>query len=254
MKTYFTRVLPCIAALACASCSEEEIQDYSGDAALYFYRGTYETMHVFQRDSLFYSFLSSGKERDTLYIDTRVMGHPVDRPRAVTIEQTDASDPLAAVPERHYVPFDDPAVKPLMQVPANAVACRLPVILLRDESLEREIVTLRLRIVENDEFKVGIEKQSTFQFKFSDQFLPSTNWQPGNALGWALVFGEYGKQKHWFVHTHVGFTDFDADVSTYPQDVRKFYNAQAREKLAAYNAANPVLKEDNGQEVTFPVI
>ncbi|MDR2415030.1 MAG: DUF4843 domain-containing protein [Odoribacteraceae bacterium] len=253
MKTIFTRAIPCIIALACA-CTEQQVSDYSGDAALYFYRGSYETIHVYQQDSLFYSFLSSQEERDTVYIDTRVMGAPVDRPRAISIEQVDASDPLAAIPGTHYVAFDDPAVKPLMYIPANATAYRMPVILLRHESLKQEIITLRLRIVENDEFKIGIDKQAAFQVKFSDQFLPSTNWRPGNALGWTLVFGEYGKQKHWFVYTYVGFTDFDADVSTYPLDVRKFYNAQAREKLAAYNAVNPVLKEDNGQEVSFPVI
>ncbi|MDR0544061.1 MAG: DUF4843 domain-containing protein [Odoribacteraceae bacterium] len=250
MKIFNTIIL----AIATVACAEEEIKDYAGDAALYFYRGSYQTIHVFQRDSVFYSFLATANERDTLYIDTRVMGYPVDRPREITLRQIDANDPLAAIPGTHYVAFNDPAIKPLMYMPANATSYRLPVILIRDASLQQQIVNLRLQIVENSDFKIGIEKQATFQIKFSDQFLPATNWRPGSSVGWFTVFGEYGKQKHWFLHTQVGFTDFDADVSTYPLAVRKFYNQQAREKLAAYNAVNPVLKEDNGQEVYFPTI
>ena len=254
MNSLFKHAIRCIACLSCAACSEVEIQDYSGGDALYFYRGTYGTIHVFQQDSIFYSFLVKNKERDTLYLDLRAMGRPVDRPRKISIEQINADAPLAARPGVHYIAFNDPAIAPLMYMPANATAYQVPIVLLRDPGLKQEIVTLGMRIVENEEFKVGLERQSTFQVKFSDQFLPSTNWRPGSTVGWAFVFGEYGQQKHWFLYTYVGFKDFDADVSTYSQGVRKFYNQEARDKLAAYNAANPVLTEADGQVVTFPTL
>jgi hypothetical protein len=246
--------MTCCALLSLAACNEEEVPDYSGDSALYFYRGSYETINVYQRDSIFYSFLSKGQDRewDTVYIDLRTMGGLQDRVRRFAIKQENASDSSAALPGVHYVAFDDPGMTPLLQIPANANRYQMPVILRRDTSLQQKTVTLQLAIVENEEFKVGVERQSTFQIKFSDQLLPSTNWRPGSITGWAFVFGEYGQRKHWFVITYVGFRSFDDDVSTYPIDVRRFYNQQAREKLAAYNASHPVLTESNGQVVTFP--
>jgi hypothetical protein len=158
------------------------------------------------------------------------------------------------VPGVHYVAFDDAAMLPHVQVPANATVYRLPLILLRDASLQDETVTLDMRIVENEEFKVGIDGQSTFRVNFSDQYLPTSNWRPGSTAGWHTVFGEYGSRKHWFIVTYVGFTDFEGNPANYPLMVRKYYNARAREKLTAYNAANPVLTEANGQTVSFPTI
>ncbi|MDR1274488.1 MAG: DUF4843 domain-containing protein [Odoribacteraceae bacterium] len=256
MNNRLIQLALCCALLSCASCTEEVVPDYTGDHALYFYRGTYETIHVYQRDSLFYSFLSGGMnmERDTIYLDLRVMGGLQDRARRFAIKQENAGEPSAAQPGVHYVAFDDPGMTPLLQVPANANRYQMPVILLRDPGLREETVVLKLAIVENDEFKIGLEQQSSFQIKVSDQLMPTSAWRPGYAGGWAYVFGEYGPQKHWFVITYVGFTDLDGDVSTYPIDVRRFYNQQAREKLAEYNATHPVLTESNGQEVFFNAI
>ncbi|MDR2130579.1 MAG: DUF4843 domain-containing protein [Odoribacteraceae bacterium] len=252
-KIIFFITLP-LAALV-AACTGIEPPAYSGNDAIYFYRGTYQTIHVFQRDSLFYSFINSGnKERDTLYLDLRTMGIPATFDRSFGIEQANADSTDAARPGVHYIPFDDPAIAPAMNIPAGAVSYRMPLVLLRDTSLLHEAVTLVLRLVPNEHFRVGIERQATFQVKFSARFLPSTNWRPGSTVGWHHVFGEYGERKHWFIVTYVGFHFFEDDVSTYPLAVRKYYNQQAREKLAAYNAVNPVLVEGNGQPVIFPTI
>jgi hypothetical protein len=247
----------CVGVLfACTSCSENVLPDYSGDDAIYFYHGTYGgNINVFQRDSIIFSFISSGlKERDTVYIDVRTMGDIQPRPRPFRVEQIDGDEESAAQPGVHYVPFDDPEMLALTRIPANATQYAMPVILLRDPTLQEQTVRLRMALVENEEFKIGIDKQAIFCVRFADQFMPTDQWPLDREnFGWAFYFGKYGERKHWFLVTYVGFSDFTANPADYPNDVRKFYNQQAREKLAAYNAVNPTLKERNGEDVTFPV-
>jgi hypothetical protein len=246
------RHLICACACIACACNEEEVPGYAGESALYFQRGT---GLVPQRDSTFYSFLSKEltSDRDTIYINICAMGDVQDRPRPFVIRQT-ATGNSDARPGIHYVPFDDPGMAPFMQMPARATDTRMPVILIRDSSLQQETVTLKMTIIENEEFKVVPEGQSTFKITFSDQLLPAANWKPGSALGWTFVFGDYGQRKHWFLITYVGFRNFDDEVSEYSLDVRRFYSSQAREKLAEYNANNPILTESDGTVVTFPTI
>jgi hypothetical protein len=258
MNKLIIYTLLCCSFFSWAACNEEVVPGYSGNDALYFYRGTYESVNVFQRDSIFYSFLTQGgtKLRDTVYIDIRTMGLPQDRNRPIEIEQVATKEGNDAQPGVHYVDFHDPEMQQLLQIPAHAVMYKMPIILLRDASLQTKIMNLQIKIVENADFKIGIDKQSTFGIKFSDQLLPSANWKPGFTGGWHLVFGAYGQEKHRFVISYVGFTDFEADVASYPQAVRKWLNEQARKKLVTYNEAHPgnELKESNGEAVAFPVI
>jgi hypothetical protein len=241
-----------------AACSENEVPGYTGDDALYFYRGAYGNVNVYQRDSIFFSFLTQGglKQRDTLYIDVRTMGMPQNRERQIAIEQINTDKEATAQVGVHYVDFRDEEMRRLLIIPANAVRYMMPVIVLRDASLQREMVSLQIKIIENEDFRVGIDKQSTFILKLSDQLLPSTHWQPGSSSGWATVFGAYGQEKHRFLINYVGFTDFDTEPSSYPLAVRRFLNEQARKKLSEYNEANSgnELKEANGDRVAFPVI
>jgi hypothetical protein len=240
------------------ACNEKEVPGYAGDDALYFYRGTYGNVNVFQRDSIFYSFLtqSGNKPSDTVYVDIRTMGMPQNYERQIAIEQTNMGGEFDAQAGVHYVDFRDSELQKLLRIPAGAVMYKMPVVLLRDASLQTKIVNLKIKIVENEYFKAGIDEQASFIPKFSDQLLPSVNWRPGSTDGWTTVFGAYGTEKHRFVINYVGFTDFDGDVSSYPLAVRRYLNEQARKKLTEYNAAHPgdELKEANGDRVSFPVI
>ena len=63
--------------------------------------------------------------------------------------------PNKAIPGVHYVPMDDPEMENLLVVRADSVTLEVPVILLRDTSLQREEYRLCLQLVATEDFLLG---------------------------------------------------------------------------------------------------
>lgn len=119
---------------------------------------------------------NSDVDRDTVYIPMRTMGFVTEYDRPIGIEQAEAVfeegvEGANAVPGVHYVPFDDPEYQKFAVVKAGQAEAQLPVILLRDPSLENEEVTLRIRIVQNEAFAPINEEDSEKLVTFSDMIM-----------------------------------------------------------------------------------
>lgn len=237
-------LLSCI--LFIGGCREKDIERYENDPRLYFFYGQ-ESDGFIQRDSVEHSFflLPVDRLRDTVFLDVRIMGHIAAYDRPLRIIQKNAGMPGAAVAGLHYVPFD--SVKSEWIIPANAVFKRIPIVFMRDVSLENEKVRLELGIEENDHFKPGINSRTRFVISTTMSAVMPENWSM-----WEPYLGKWGVVKMWFLVQYVGLSDFTAleDDMAY-----LFYRSLAIDLLKLYNENHPddPLKEKNGEEVSFPL-
>lgn len=226
------------------SCSEYIALEYENDPALYFVNDEYG-----QRDSLSQSFfLIPGNGPDTVYVEIQTMGRISDSDRPFKLQQTNADEENAAVAGVHYVAFDDPQVAKYFVIPANQVKVRLPIILLRDESLNLKEVRLKLGFETNEYFHPGIDAWTSFLIKSTAQANKPTIWD----TRWKYYFGaSWGTVKMKFIIDATGYTEWDI----FPTDFGyvTFMKTKVLSKFQEYKDANPdnPLKEADGTLVSF---
>lgn len=164
-----------------------------------------------------YSFIygEADRQRDTLWFDVQTMGFTYDYDRPVVLEQL-PSEGVQAVPGKHYVAFNDPAVSHLYVIPAGKATTKLPVIILRDPSLKNEAVSLKFGFKENEYFKLGFEEFSTRLIEMTDMLSEPSKWNaaypipgleryyPQYAMHLSDYFGVYGVVKHQFLIEQTG--------------------------------------------------
>ncbi len=231
-------------ALIAASCSQFDAIEYENDPAIYF-----ANEQNGQRDSLNHSFfIVPGDGPDTVYLDIRTMGYLSNIDRTIKIIQTNAGDENAAIAGVHYVPFDDPKVSKYFIIPANSAKMNVPIILLRDESLNLKQVRLELAVAENENFRPGIERWRNFVIKTTAQATKPTKWDSR----WKYHFGaSWGSVKMKFIIDHTGYTEWDIVPSDY--GYLTFLRSKVLDAFQQYNQNNPdnPLKEADGTLVSF---
>lgn len=196
--------------------------------------------------------------RDTIYIRLNTIGGITDKDRAVTLEQikeydiTYTRDPLTnkvtdstvkerpfqAIPGKHYVPLNDPAMKALLVVRANKAFDSLPIILLRDTSLKTNSYRLHMRVVANDAFGTGEKKAIEKTILFSDRLERFASWKVDNTSAPAYnSFGKYSVNKHQFM-IDVLKTRIDEDwyQAISVAQAQQHYKNLLKDALAAFNA------------------
>ncbi|TCC96697.1 DUF4843 domain-containing protein [Pedobacter hiemivivus] len=140
--------------------------------------------------------------RDTVYIKVNTIGPIANFDRAVNLMPVVEQGVLnPAIPGVHYVPLDDPSLKKMMVVKANAVVAMIPIIMLRDPSLKVQSVRLRLGLVANDQFGLGQVKDRSCTVLFSDRLERFFSWRVDSYLAAAFSsFGKYSTGKHQFMY------------------------------------------------------
>lgn len=235
------------------NCQEKEIERYKDDPRLYFSREKWSENYSNQGDSTEHSFftLPDDQLRDTVWVDIRTMGLPTDFPRPFRIVQTNAKQADAAIPGKHYVAFDDESIRDLMMIPAGKVQHFMPVIVLRDPSLDTCRVRIEMEVEANDYFKVGLTSLSRFMVSTTSEVQEPKLWESF----WQYYYGDWGPRKMWFLIRYVGISDFEK----YPNDdaMILYLPAAAYGALEKYNADenNPdrPLQEADGTLVEFPL-
>lgn len=138
-----------------------------------------------------YSFVYSGDaQRDTLWFKIGTMGFLSDVDRPLALQQLPAGDTLEdAQPGVHYVAFDDPQLADFYRVPAHCDTLSIPVILLRDPSLDTKTVELKFGFKDNGFFKPGYDMFSTRIIRLTAEYVQPSNWPEA-------MFGKWGPEKH----------------------------------------------------------
>lgn len=232
--------------LLLGSCEKQHPGDYNDGGRIYFYNEP-----KVQQDSINVSFFAAmgGNKYDTVWIDVRAMGYPADQDRPLNLQILNEGEEGAAVAGKHYVGFDDPGMKPRICMPAGEVKTNIPVVWIKDPSLNTSEVRLELSLEANEYFQRGYEPWCQFVVTATAKAVQPFLWD----TWWKTYFGDWGPRKMEFIILYVGFNEFDEIPSDYA--LCPYLQGKAKQKLKEYNE-NPEnedapLTEEDGTPVEF---
>ena len=259
--------------MCCLACHEEEPWAISGYSAVQF---------VFDETSLSpdvfsYSFVREEESvrEDTMWFTVRPQGRLPEQTAHIRLEQytgtyweyvyddrglaVDSSEvayPRQAEAGVHYVPFDDERVASFYVLEPGELETRIPVIMLRDETLSDTTYTLFFRIVDSEDLQAGDAAYCSAQLRIADCVT-----QPGR---WSIYsFGNYSTVKHEFMIRVTQEPWDDEFFAGLDVNEMNYYLFVLNRELEAENAERvaqglPTLREDPNDpyspEITFPAI
>lgn len=209
----------------------------------------------------YYSFvmssISEGKEltEDTVWVEVATMGFLSEENRTVELEQI-ATDGNDAVPGVHYVAFNDPQLLAKSYVPGGTNTALIPIVVLRDASLEEKDAVLRFTIKDNGIFKPGYEAMSIQTLYISGRLNQPSKWSTYNC---DYYFGTYGPKKHELMIEWTG-KNWDDDYldelfggdSGYIDYLAHWFKEKLKEEnQKRIEEGLDVYREDDGTEVEF---
>lgn len=201
-------ILAALTALPMIASCEKDLPTYNTqDAWLNFVYYDYNNEPIIKTEDLediegitnnYYSFVMASISKDeeltedTVWIEVSTMGFLSDQNRTVELEQI-ATEENDAVPGVHYIAFNDPQLLSKSYVPAGANSAYIPIVVLRDASLEEKDVVLRFTIKDNGIFKPGYQAMSVQTLYISGRLSQPSKW---SAYYCDYYFGTYGPKKH----------------------------------------------------------
>lgn len=175
--------------LLLGSCEKQHPGDYNDGGRVYFYNEP-----KVQQDSINVSFFAAmgGSKYDTVWIDVRAMGYPADQDRPLNLQILNEGEEGAAVAGKHYVGFDDPGMKPRICMPAGEVKTNIPVVWIKDPSLNTSEVRLELSLEANEYFQRGYEPWCQFVVTATAKAV-----QPFLGIPGGKIILEIGEPRKW---------------------------------------------------------
>ena len=213
----------CFVAFTCG-CEKAEIPTYEGREYVQFYDNENENYGKLEKIFSF-RYSGTGVYIDTVFLDVIISGPRADYDRKVVLKQvkeynfefeydeegvrTDSAlieVGNQAIPNVHYVPFDDPGAEKLLYVKKGEVKGKIGILLRRDVSLMSENFNLNVEIVPGDDFLVGDIRATKAVVTISDQLTRPEGWNdvsgPNTKPNQSLYWGVYGPVKHQFMIDH----------------------------------------------------
>jgi hypothetical protein len=253
-KAFKSKLISLVAiAMVFAGCEELVVNKYGDYTAVYFYNGRSNILGNAQYDSISHSFFySSGSTGvDTVWVDVRLTGIASPFSRPIPLKQIfpdGEQEDSKGQPGVHYIAFDNPQLASFLIMPENKVVAKIPIVLLRHESLQQKEYRLWLELGSNEYFDPGVKESQRFLIKISDLVVQPANW----TRVWQSAFGTWSVVKMKFIIDYVGVTDFDIDILYV--DMKNYLNQKAKSKLIEYEAANGPLYDETNKRVEFPII
>lgn len=258
-KTYKAAAMAVVAAggLLITSCSEDLPTYKDSESRLNFNFGSVKinTEKDVPKDA--YSFVySGGLEIDTIWVGVDLMGFPADHDRKISVKQI-ATGTDDAVAGTHFVDFNDPTLTPFYTLKAGEVSTKVPVVVLRDESLSTKAYNLDVALVANNDFQSGYPLYQVKHLQLSDMLAKPTLWDTYNDGAIAYYFTSWGPVAHQFMIDVTGFPfddNFIKQILDSPDINFVYYLAEmvARAKIK-YNQDHPdkPLQEKDGTLISF---
>lgn len=224
-----------------------------------------------------YSFVGQDESvtQDTVWLTVRPLGLVPERTCRIKLEQYEGTEwqfvygenggvvdsvsrvlPRQAVPGVHYVPFDDERMLPFLTLEPGEMEARIPVIVLRDESLSDTTYTLFLRLADSEDLHAGVEEYCNVEIRIADCLSKPAYWDDWFFAGtWSAVRQEFMMEvtgEPWDDEFVAGLTLDDKNYYLY------VFNREL-ERVNAERAAQglPPLREnpdDPNTELTFPTV
>ena len=189
-------------------------------------------------DSLNFSFATypNSVQQQEMQMTLYVMGEAASTDRIAKLE-VDASNTTASASQ--YI------LPETITIPSGKLEVPFIVTLMRSEGLTSKTVSLSFKVVESNDFKVGVIEQNHFSMKWNDILGKPKNWD----TELKEFFGEYSLAKYRFIIDTIGFGEFGNGMTW---SELKNYQIMMKTALDEYNATHTSpLKDENGQLVEF---
>ncbi|WP_405605792.1 DUF4843 domain-containing protein [Polaribacter sp. Asnod1-A03] len=152
MKNYIKIIMTLfVIALVMTACEEEKIAIFNGNEVVYFRWAIDGRGSATQKtDSIAYTFayeLPSEVTSSLISVPLKAQGFMSDTDRSVTVKVMDESTAQKGI---HYTIAED------IMIPANAYVGYIPVTFNRTDDMKDEVLTLKLQLLENENFKVDL--------------------------------------------------------------------------------------------------
>lgn len=251
------RLFPVILLLFAIGCEKEKVQTFLGEDRIQFAKASSNTSVAYE-ENLGFSFAGKGAITEhEMIIPLVIAGRTasVDRQVAIEVvpEKTTAQEGIDYIIEESYIP-------------AGANQGHVKIKLLNTKALETETKSLSVRLVANDNFQEGLQKQLVSTISFYNYLVMPPNW--------SLVsrsLGDYSLVKHEFILFYldipsIAFTadpkEEDLENHLYSTTTVGYFRIQLRSILRDLNAGiiepkenDPFtypLKDEKGIDVVFP--
>lgn len=230
------------------SCKKEAVETYQGKDGVSFFAYTFELLHTTAVRSYSFAFQTTQKQRDTLFIPMRITGKLSEQPRTVMLKTAQGTTATAGV---------DFELKEFT-VPPGASTFNYPLILLNSAGMANNVYRIVLEPAETKDFTLGtlgqtpatttLQTEENFRYLKIDvtgQYIEPSYW-----IYLQADFGGFSAVKYKFMVKTLGITDFSYDKIG--SDGLLNFPVTLRNALAAYEAANGPLLDENGQQISFP--
>ena len=229
------------------SCQEVDYLHFQDENRIHFANDSaqYNLVNFYYQDKL-------TVDRDTFYLIVNTIGKPVAYDRSVVLKVDEKSNAIEGI---HYIALNAPEVMQHMVVKANQVTASLPIILLRDKSLETQDVRLVLHLDTTKEFVTGETDRLEQTIILTDRLIEPENWSRVS-----YEFKQYSIRKHEFM-IQVTNERIDEDwINRVSKDYSEIvmYRNLFVNKLREFNndpqniaSGLAPMKDDKGNEITF---
>lgn len=264
MKTNYIQITIFSLTAMLFSCSTNDLMTYQGDSYIQFgpdpslagkTSKLYQTSFNYDDTLRTYTFVYEPAEvtQDTVFFDIFALGGPSHTDRSFSLQQQMVGGVLNAVAGEDYIPFDDAQLKNMYVIRAGAVHTSTPIVMLRSKHLQDTVVTLKINVVSNENFKVGDSTLVWRKLTFTDELMRPNNW---TATVSKYYFGTYSTVKHRFMVEKTGEKwdeEFLAEILK-NYSLLTYYRLILKKALIEYNTAHPEhpLKDESGTLVTYP--
>ncbi|QBQ41344.1 DUF4843 domain-containing protein [Sphingobacterium psychroaquaticum] len=253
----FKLLILLLAVVSLGACKKEEVGFYEGGDRVHFKKLTTNTNASYNENRA-YTFAGKGSLMTYDFVlPVNLMGRvaATDRPIQVEVdkEKTNAIEGV------------DFKIGPAM-IPANANEGYITITLLNTEALETVVKTVRVKVAESADFKLGIASQLYTTISFYNFMVKPVDWE----TRMRIYFGDYSKVKHEFILFQLGIPEIniangvpeDKDNHIYSGSTLAYFQLRLRSKLDDLNnkviapAPNDPftypLKDEKGNTVVFP--
>lgn len=190
MRPFLNITLIVALLLGFSSCEKPlQVYDYPVDGLNFVRNRTADTIRNFS-----FVYGEESVMEDTVWVEITTSGFLSDKDRAFEFKQINVAE-NNAVAGKHFVSLDDPRVSKFHFIPANANGALVPIIFLRDASLQDGDYSLLLSFGVNDNFSPAFETRAKLRYIISDRLTKPTNW----ATYMNHFFGQWGAVKHQFM-------------------------------------------------------
>lgn len=239
------------------SCSKNEPKKFSDVSRLQFgptqNRINYEpySLNDTLKNHTFY--YTPDVEQKIINFDLYTIGNVADHDRVFKIEQVILEGVENAIPGVHYKAFDSGEMAKYYVIPKDSVHVFVPVVMLKDKSLDSKIVTLKFQLVANEEFQLGEVKKLWRKLTFTSMLNIPSLWSNVNN-----ILGSYSVVKHEFMIEKSGLKWDDELIETITTDAAtpKYWQAFFVDELIKENKRREEnlldpLEDENGLIIKF---